>query len=274
VTRTTDYAQPGPLTGLDGIGPAILAGLPDDPVGLCRSVTSLVLHPSVPGGEVLSASRLEDNQLRPAARIIAAALRLDPAPLGVPREPGRRVVGTCRHFAVLACALLRHRGIAARARCGFGTYFREGMALDHWITEYWHQAGGRWIRVDVQHLDNGFTARPDDLAAGEFLTGGEAWAACRSGLLDAATFGVDGTENFGPGEIRGNAIRDLAALNKIEMLPWDEWGRMAESYQGRTGEDYDLLMDEIAAVCAADEAAAVARLYQSQDLPVPPELIR
>jgi hypothetical protein len=58
------------------------------------------------------------------------------------------------------------------------------------------------------------------------------------------------------------------------MLPWDEWGRMAESYQGRTGEDYDLLMDEIAAVCAADEAAAVARLYQSQDLPVPPELIR
>jgi hypothetical protein len=274
VTVPTDYAVPGPLTRLGGIDPAALAGLPEDPVALCRCVTGLVLHPAVPGGEVLSAARLEDNQLRPAARIIAALLRLDPAPLDVRREPALRVVGTCRHFAVLACALLRDRGISARARCGFGTYFREGLALDHWITEYWHSADGRWVRVDVQHLDNGFTASPEDLQPGEFLTGGEAWTACRSGSLNAATFGVDGTENFGPGEIRGNAIRDLAALNKIEMLPWDEWGRMPVSYQGSTGPDYDLLMDELASVCGADDAGPVARLYASQDLAVPADLVR
>jgi Transglutaminase-like superfamily len=274
VTLTIDYALPGPLTDLEGVSPGAFEGLPEDPVGLCRAVTGLVLHPSVPGGEVLSASRLEDNQLRPAARIIAAALRLDPAPLAIRREPGHRVVGTCRHFSVLACALLRHRGIPARARCGFGTYFTDGLALDHWVIEYWHPGDRRWIRVEVQHLDNGFTARPDDLQPGEFLTGGEAWAACRSGSLDPASFGVDGTENFGPGEIRGNAIRDLAALNKTEMLPWDEWGRMAASYQGSTGEDYDLLMDGIAAVCASDDPAASARLYASQDLAVPADLIR
>ena len=58
------------------------------------------------------------------------------------------------------------------------------------------------------------------------------------------------------------------------MLPWDEWGRMTASYQGETGADYDALMDKIAAVCAADDADDVARLYASEDLAVPRKLIR
>jgi hypothetical protein len=68
-------------------------------------------------------------------------------------------------------------------------------------------------------------------------------------------------------------IRDLAALAKTEMLPWDEWGRMTASYRGETGDDYDELMDEVADVCAAAEPAAVSSLYGSADLQVPPELI-
>jgi glycine/D-amino acid oxidase-like deaminating enzyme len=147
--------------------------------------------------------------------------------------PGRRVVGTCRHFAVLSCALLRFRGIAARARCGFGTYFQPGQGQDHWITEYWHQQNARWVRVDTQHLEGTFVAHPEDLQPGEFLSGGEAWAAYREGQIDARQFGVFGTDNWGPAEIRGNAIRDLAALNKTEMLPWDEWGRNGGLLSGR-----------------------------------------
>ena len=87
-------------------------------------------------------------------------------------------------------------------------------------------------------------------------------------------------------------IRDLAALNKTEMLPWDEWGRMSASYRGETGADYDALMDVVAQACAAadksgaDEAGAgeagageagadgaAADAYASADLAVPPELI-
>src|SRR3954467_10575634 len=73
--------------------------------------------------------------------------------------------------------------------------------------------------------------------------GGGAWAAHREGSIDAAVFGMHGTGNFGPAEIRGNAVRDLAALSKLEMLPWDEWGRMTEAYAHRTGPDYDELLD-------------------------------
>lgn len=60
---------------------------------------------------------------------------------------------------------------------------------------------------------------------------------------------------------------------KVEMLPWDEWGRMTASYEGRTGAEYDRLIDAVAAVCADDDLAAIADLYGSEDLAVPAELI-
>jgi hypothetical protein len=45
------------------------------------------------------------------------------------------------------------------------------------------------------------------------------------------------------------------------------------AYRGETGEDYDKLLDEIAAVCAADDPAAAASLYAHDDLRVPAEMI-
>jgi hypothetical protein len=265
-----DYVVPGPLTVLGGIDPAVLAGLPDDPVGICRPVAGLVIQPVEARTLGVAEDRFAENQLRPAAALLDALLAQDPAPLTVPRPAPRRVVGTCRHFAVLACALLRHRGIAARVRCGFATYFQPGRGVDHWITEY--RRDGRWVRIDSEILGRSVLDHPEELRAGEFLTGGEAWCAYRRGEIDAATFGVHGTENWGPAEIRGNAVRDLAALNKVEMLPWDEWGRMTASYQGQTGPGYDRLIDTVAAACAADDPAAVAALYASEDLTVPAHL--
>ncbi|MEZ0106657.1 hypothetical protein ABH920_000638 [Catenulispora sp. EB89] len=204
---------------------------------------------------------------------------MDPAPLSEQREAGLRVVGTCRHFAVLACALLRNAGYAARVRCGFATYFQPGQALDHWVIEYRGAEDDRWIRLDPEHLGGGAFPlpaglKPGDLKPGDFLTGAEAWAAYRRGEVDGATFGVYGTENFGPAEIRGNAVKDLAALNKVESLPWDEWGRMTDAFAGRTGADYDALLDELAAVCEADEPAALSELYRNPAFEVPAEMLR
>ena len=126
------------------------------------------------------------------------------------------MVGTCRHFAVLACALLRYRGIPARVRCGFATYLQPGQGLDHWIAEYWAAAGAGWVRIEAEILGQSIVQRPHDLQPGEFLTGGEAWSAYRRREIDAAVFGVYATENWGPAEIRGSAVKDLAALNKVE----------------------------------------------------------
>ena len=269
-----DYAVPGRLTDIGDVSAAVLEAVPPDPAGICRLVPGLVLHPFDAASLGLDAGRLAGQQIRPASAIIDAVLALDPAGLDVAREPGRRLVGTCRTFVVLSCALLRYRGIAARARCGFGTCFQPGLSLDHWITEYWHPAGQRWVRVDTQHLEHSFVPCPQDLQPGEFLTGGEAWTGYRHGGLDSATFGVPGTENFGPAEISGNAVRDLAALNKVEMLPWDEWGQMTAAYHGQADPGYDQLIDQVAAACASDSAGHVADLYSHPDLRVPAELIQ
>jgi hypothetical protein len=180
-------------------------------------------------------------------------------------------VGTCRHFSVLAVALLRAHNIHARSRCGFASYFKPGKHVDHWVVEY--QRGGRWVRIDPEILGLGLVPDAEDLAPGAFLTGGEAWMVCHTGG-DPATFGVDGTDHaWGIGEVRGNAIRDLAALNKVEMLPWDEWSRMDASYKGETGADFDSLISEIAATTANADHEALSRLYGSEDLEVPSDLL-
>ena len=268
-----DYATPGPLTVLDNVHPSVLEGIATEPVEICRPVHSLVVQPTDAETLGVPAERISENQVRAASQLIDALLALDPAPLNVPRAPKQRVIGTCRHFAVISCALLRYRGFAARVRCGFATYFQPGQGLDHWITEYWHSAERRWVRIDSEILGQAVLPVPEDLHPGAFLTGGEAWAAFRKGQIDASHFGVYGTENWGPGEIRGNAIKDLAALNKVEMLPWDEWGRMDASYKRETGTDYDELLDTVSTVCAADDFAALANLYARDELRVPSELV-
>jgi hypothetical protein len=271
--RSTDYAVPGPLTGLAGVPVQALQMATDDPVEICWPVAHLFLQPDAADARGLPAERLDEKNIRPAQELVARLLALDARPLVAPRDPMDRVVGTCRHFAVLSCALLRHRGIAARVRCGFATYFRPGQSLDHWTTEYRDPGTGRWVRFDPEILGQAVLSRPDDLEPGQFLSGAEAWVAYRRGDVDPATFGVHGTENWGAPEIRGNAVKDFAALNKVEMLPWDEWGRMTEAYEGRTGPDYDDLLDTVAAVSIADDAAEVAGLYAHGDLVVPPALI-
>ncbi|VDR37035.1 Uncharacterised protein [Tsukamurella paurometabola] len=114
---------------------------------------------------------------------------------------------------------------------------------------------------------------PEDLAPGQFLSGGEAWVAFRRGEVAPSKFGVSGTENWGAAEIRGNLVKDLAALNKVEMLPWDEWGLMTEAYHGRTGSAYDHLLDEVAAVCSTDDTTAIAALYEHPHLRVPAAMV-
>ena len=264
-----DYGSPGVFTTLAPAQVPLFDDLPPTPAAICGVVQGLVVQPH--DGP---ASRAGERNLRPAAAMVDALTALSPAPLSARRPVSQRTVGTCRNFVVLAVALLRLRGVPARARCGFGTYFHDGVGLDHWVLEYWSDDERRWVRTDAEWLGTDTVPDAADLAPGRFLTGGEAWQRWRKGEIDATKFGVWGTSHaWGEAEIRGNAIRDLAALMRVETLPWDEWGRMEASYQGKTGPDYDELIDEVAATCAGDDPAAVATLYATPELSVPPSII-
>ena len=168
--------------------------------------------------------RLADQHLRSTREVVERVLAIDPAPLTDARPQPDHMVGVCRHFATLHVSLLRHAGIPARARVGFARYFEPGW-VDHWITEWWD--GTRWVRTDAQvgslaakTLE--LTFDPADQPPGEFLTAGEAWLRCRAGDEDPAAFGI--WDLRGLWFVSGNVKLDLAALNKVELLPWDLWG--------------------------------------------------
>lgn len=261
------YAVPGPLTAL-GTDSARL-DVVSDPAEVARLLHGFVVHEGwapIYGLEI-PAERRQEVQVRPAADMIARACQLDPRPLRESRPPERRLVGICRDFSVLACAMLRHAGVPARARCGFATYFEPDRFIDHWVVEHWDAAGKRWTRLDAQLDDKQRQALaldfdPADVPQDRFLSGGEAWRLCRAGGADPARFGVD--RWWGAWFIRNNVVRDLAALNKVELLPWDRWGLMDER-SPLGGGSVDHLVDEAAALTVAGDWPAFRRLYEQDD---------
>jgi len=129
MTALIEYGSPGPLTEFKGINVEILANLGTEPVDLCMPTHSLVIQPSDAESMALPTERFVTNQVRPASALVNALLRLDPAPVDVPREASNRIVGTCRHFAVLSCAFLRYRGIPRGSAVASPLIFKSGKVL-------------------------------------------------------------------------------------------------------------------------------------------------
>lgn len=227
------YGRHGPITDPGPFGER-LAELPADVAALVRVVQGLVVHVfwAERYGLHLTPEREAEVGLRRVEAQIARILDLDPRPLDVARPLETRLVGNCRDFSTLLCAMLRAHGIPARARCGFGAYFWPGRYEDHWVCEYWNASAERWVLVDAQLdafqqevLKVDFSTL--DVPRVRFIVGGQAWLDCREGRRDPLLYGIQ--DMHGMWFIRGNVVRDMLALNKIELLPWDDWGPMVST---------------------------------------------
>lgn len=180
-------------------------------------------------GAHLTSMQAEAIHERDAARLLAIARAVDNRPLHQQRPAASRVGARCHAYSRLTVALLRAAGVPARARCGFGAYFRPGWFEDHWVAEYWNADESGWQMVDAQ-LDEVWLPMiktiddPFHITDQQFVTAGHAWQAwCRGELVDARC-GLSSINEHGSFWIAGNLRLDFASLNKVEMLPWDVWG--------------------------------------------------
>lgn len=239
-----------------GVHTHLFANLPSDLSGVAQVTQGLIYHYFADQhiyGWVPPQERLPEINTRTMEQILAVLMAKDIRPLSVMRSYEQRLVGCCRDFSLLACAILRHQGKAARLRHGFANYFVPEYWVDHVVVEVWN--GQDWQRFDPElpaQKDWGFD--PLDMPADVFVTGGRAWLMCRNEGADPDRFGLGADEVNVRGWwfLRQRLQLDVAALNKIELLCWDGWEGLRESEPGD-----ETILDEMAALSLNTDSNAL-----------------
>ncbi len=309
------YSKPGEITRIDK-HKDFIEWLTDDPSVICQVVQGLIVHDLWIGhyGESYNKDHEYSQKTAYMEDLLDKVLEIDSSNLAIPRHPRDRVIACCREFATLMCALLRAKGIPARSRCGFAVYFGwNGKYEDHWICEYWN--GDRWVMSDPQldpfqqssvinwalntiHSIEKKTHRikqfnPRDLKSDEFVTAGQAWKLCREGNANPEDFGIScpnrpewGIDSlYGLWFVRGQLLRDFAALNKVETVPylvrickgldWKPW-HLVYAKDSELTDDELLLLDAVAEI-TSDVDANFNEIHETYtkniDLVVPKEIV-
>lgn len=253
-SRTTDPSQYGYLFG----------DLPTELVDISQVVEGLIYHYFAGQriyGWIPPKARLVEINTRTIVDILALLLEKDQRPLTKERTFEARMVGCCRDFALIACAILRHQGKPARLRYSFSSYLVPDYWIDHVIVETWN--GLRWQRFEprgITRADRRFNML--DLPPEAFLTGGRAWQLCRNGDIDPERFGLgpQSKRARGWGFIRERLQLDIAALNKVELLCWDTFGSLSAEQP-----DDALLLDKMADCSLHSDASELRRRCITED---------
>lgn len=198
--------------------------------------------------------RIFDIETRYVSKMLEKIVSLDDSSLLLERDLDRRLVGSCRDYAVLFCAILRHHGVPARTRVAFSSYYFKDSNHDEVILEYWNDEKSKWCLVDPrvtaphierQKIDIDFDLL--DVPRDKLILAGLAWKTVRENPALAEKFyGGDKEKNKGMWYVRDRLIQDVAALNSVEMQLWDAWGLMF----GERDVEYDqtqlLYLDQLA----------------------------
>ncbi len=273
------YSQPGMMTSV-GKYQELVAKLPDDVAGLMKVIQGLVIYEHVASafyGFKIPGDRLWESHIRRVDRMLDRILELSDKPLTTARPPEKRLVGVCHHYTILLVAMLRAKGIPARARWGFAAYFNPNFYEDHVLCEYWDSDEKRWKLADPQ-FDEVWRAQRKiahdivDVPRDRFIITHDAWERWRAGLSDPSKFGIAWGNLRGLWFIADSLVRDAASLNKMEMLMWDGWGGMVAPDENVPDDKLDFF-DRLAALTRNPDASFedIQAFYQADErLRVPP----
>ena len=124
----------------------------------------------------------EDDLFPTAISMISELLRKDNN-YNKNRKAEDKIHVTCRGEAILLAATLKEKGYSARTRSGFAPYIKyDGVAYDHWITEYFDEVKNRWVLVDAdEHCpDHEMGFDLNDIPRDKFIFGAEAYLGMRN----------------------------------------------------------------------------------------------
>lgn len=251
------YSEPGPYR-------ETLMRRGVEPKSIARWISSFMQHPRGSESEErgFKPEQAADLELRSVAEILSVAVKRN---LLEGESAQHKVGGVCRDFAIVAVSGFRERGIPARLRVGFADYLVPGHWEDHWLCE-WHDCG-RWKRLDVEFAAiDGFPFDTMDVPRERFLTAGEAWLRIKDEQEIASRFGVSSLALGGEWFVAGSVLREVAALRKLELKPWDYWGLSKDlspaspelSQQMRTTLDHLASQLRTVTVDGEDEPEAIA----------------
>ena len=126
--------------------------------------------------------RFEDDLFPTAIAMMSELLRKDKH-YHMNRKAEDKIHVTCRGNAVLLASILKAKGYSARVRSGFAPYLRnDGIAYDHWITEYYNDDQDRWVLVDADMhcFESKIDFDLNDIPRNKFIFGGEAYLGIRN----------------------------------------------------------------------------------------------
>jgi hypothetical protein len=247
------FAKPSKLTSA-GKYIDTITDLPNDIQELTGIVQGLCIHLFTSlsfYGYTIPEVRTEEAHIRNFEKMLEKIIELDSKPLTKARKVEKKLVGVCHHFAKILTSILRAKKIPARMRYGFGSYFNSGFYEDHSVCEYWNQKESRWVIVDPQ-FDNIWKKKLSikhnvlDVPRNLFLTPADGWILSRQGKVDPNKFGIFQGNMRGLWFLAGNLVKDLASINKMEMLQWDAWTGMPRPNNSMQNKKTLVFFDELA----------------------------
>ncbi|MDQ3705807.1 MAG: transglutaminase-like domain-containing protein [Chloroflexota bacterium] len=253
-SRQSDLTDPGKQAHMYEDLPLTMSGMARMVQGLIVQLKLSKAYGTAPERELL-----QEAGTRRVERMLERIQARSQGSLTGSHSPERSLMGSSRDYAVLLTSMLRHRGIPARARCGFARYMGPDMHYGRWVCEYWQEREMRWVIVDAGMLDEAARSPhlgrfdPLDVPHTRFVAAGKAWQMCRIWRADPRRFGQD-RGSRGLGYVASQLVRDLACLNKVEMLPDDAWGLAHTAFDYLWERDLRLL-DRVAHVTLAGNEA-------------------
>lgn len=167
-------------------------------------------------------SLLFENERFPTALSILAELLRRENEYSCERKIQNKMHLTCREQAILLAAILKAKGIPARARSGYAPYIsNDGVFHDHWICERFCDKENRWILTDadccVENLDFDFADIPCD----KFLFGAQSYLKIRNKeICDNALEFASVPPTHGMRAALQSLFYDLHSLMNDEIFFW------------------------------------------------------